>query len=120
MDNKLEKRMLQNDINQTPKTVLEELFTRTEEKRISYEEQIPFYKQQIEHFKNRIKMVEKVLKHPKKYDVQDLNVHIEYKEILENNIREYKREIRLISINCSILWKNVLKMDKVLGYGLEE
>ena len=39
MDNKLEKRFLQQNLNATPKNILEDLFNYMDEKRIKYEEQ---------------------------------------------------------------------------------
>lgn len=120
MQNQLEKRLLQQDINVTPKAILEELFASTDEKRCKYEEQIIEFRNRIDRCQKRINEVEKMLKHPKKYGIEDVNVHIEYKDSMNELIAEYRKEIRLICINCDILWKNELKMDKVLEYGLEE
>ena len=51
-----------------------------------------------------------------KREVRNIN---EYIESLKNDIVQAKREIRLLYINCNILWKNELKIGKILGYELE-
>ncbi len=121
MKNKLEKRLQQKDINATPKTILEDFFSTADEKRIGYEEQITKYKSKIKNYNSRIDELKKELKNP--YDdttVKDLKDMRAWIKDYEQLILEAKKEIRLLLINCNILWKNELKMDKVLGYGLEE
>ena len=39
---------------------------------------------------------------------------------VKSEIEKYKREIRLITINCDILWANEIKIDKIMGMGLED
>lgn len=121
MENKLEKRLQQKDINATPKTILEDLFSTTDEKRIGYEEQITKYKNKINSYNSRIDELKKELEDPcDDTTVKELKDMKSWIKDYEQLILEAKKEIRLLIINCNILWKNELKMDKVLGYGLEE
>ena len=120
MGSKLEKRLQQKDINQTPKIIIEELFTYMDNKRYQYEEQEFIYRQKIRETNNIILNLKNELKTPDELTVQQIKGINEYIKEQKAEIEKYKREIRLIIINCNILWKNELKMDKVLGYGLEE
>jgi len=119
MDNKLEKRLQQKDINQTPKVILDELFTYMDNKRYQYEEQEFIYRQKIRETNNIILNLKNELKTPDELTVNQIKGINEYIKEQKAEIEKYKREIRLIIINCNILWKNELKMDKVLRYGLE-
>lgn len=119
MNNKLEKRLQQKDINQTPKVILEELFTYMDEKRCQYEEQVFIYRKKITETKNIICNLKEELKIPGELtinEIKGIKLHIENRY---KSIENYKKEIRLIFINCDILYKNELKMDKILGYGFE-
>lgn len=121
MENKLEKRLQQKDINATPRAILEDFFSTTDEKRIGYEEQIPKYKNRIKSYNSRIDELKKELEVPcddtTVKELKDMRIWIkDYEQLIE----KAEKEIRLLIINCNILWKNELKMDKVLGYGLDE
>lgn len=121
MKNQLEKRLQQKDIEATPKTILVGLFALIDEKRNAYEEQVVIYKRKINIYDIRINELRKVLETP----ADEITIK-ELKEIktcikeYEQKILDARKEIRLILINCNILWKNELKMDKVLEYGLAE
>lgn len=121
MENQLEKRLQQKDIDATPKTILADLFNSTDEKRIAYEEQLPNYKRKINTYNSRINELKQELENPTDdTTVKELKDMKTWIKDYEQMIIDTKKEIRLILINCDILWKNELKMDKVLGYGLEE
>ncbi len=120
MDNNLEQRIQQKDINAIPKIILQNYFQRIDERRISYEEQIPLYKKQITIWENIIKDFKEQLKTPDDLTLNEIKSIKELIKELENNISNAKKEIRLICINCTILWQNQLKMDKILEYGLEK
>lgn len=119
MDNKLEKRFMQKDLNATPKTVLEDLFMYMDEKRCDYEEQEFNYRKKINDVQKIIDGLTKELQEPDELTVKAIKGISEYIKDQKKDIEKYKREIRLITINCDILWKNELKADKILGYGLE-
>ena len=119
MDNKLEKRFLQQNLNVTPKNILEDLFNYMDEKRIKYEEQEFHYKRLISKFNRRINELQKELDEDKRLSKREVRNINEYIESLKNDIVQAKREIRLLYINCNILWKNELKIGKILGYELE-
>ena len=118
MGSKLEKRLQQKDINQTPKVILDELFSYMDNQRCQYEEQELDYHRKITKTQKRISHFQNELKY-ENYTEQEIKDTNEYIKEQKAEIEKYKREIRLIIINCNILWKNELKMDKVLGYGLE-
>lgn len=120
MDNNLESRFQQKDINATPKIILKNYFQCIEEKRIGYEEQILIYKKQITILENKINDFKTELKTPNNLTINEIKSIKEMIKDLENDVNNAKKEIRLIIINCNILWKNQLKMDKILKYGLEE
>lgn len=121
MENKLEKRLQQKDINVTPKIILEDLFTVMDNKRIAYEESVFDYKRKIETYNCRINELKEELEDPSDdttiKELKDMRAWI---KDYEQQISDTQKEIRLILINCNILWQNELKMDKVLGYGLDE
>ncbi len=118
MDNNLEKRFMQKDIDATPKTVLEDLFIYMDEKRCHYEEQEIDYRKKIFETNKIIEGCKQSLKESDELNVRTIKGICEYIKEQKKAIERYKREIRLISINCDILWKNELKTDKILGYGL--
>lgn len=120
MDNKLEKRITQHDIDATPKPILEEFFNYMDEKRIKYEEKECKYHKQISTYQVRIQELNNALTDPDELTVKEIKAINEYIKTIKQEIIDAKREIRLIHINCNILWKNELKADKILGYGLEE
>ena len=117
---KKESRFQQKDINATPKIILKNYFQCIEEKRIGYEEQILIYKKQITILENKINDFKTELKTPNNLTINEIKSIKEMIKDLENDVNNAKKEIRLIIINCNILWKNQLKMDKILKYGLEE
>ena len=117
MDNKLENRLLQQELEKTPKNILEDLFNYMDEKRIKHEEQEFHYKRLISKFNRRINELQKERKGSSKREIRNIN---EYIESLKNDIVQAKKEIRLLHINCTILWKNELKIGKFLGYELED
>ena len=117
MENELEKRLQQEVINATPKVILEELFTYMDEKRMKYEESMFDYNRKIETYKLRMKELEKELENPSdETTVKQLKEMKQWILDYKESIKNAKKEIRLININCDILWKNELKMDKILGY----
>lgn len=121
MKNQLEKRLQQKNIEATPKTILADLFISTDEKRIAYEEQVFNYKRKINTYNSRINELREELENPKdETTVKELKDMKTWIKDYEQMILDAKKEIRLILINCNILWKNELKMDKVLEYGLDE
>lgn len=120
MDNKLEKRFNQQDINSTPKVILEDLFNYMDERRCHYEEQEFDYRKKISDLEKIITGLKNELKDPGELTVNAIKGIKQYIDDQKGDIEKYKREIRLIYINCNILWKNELKIDKVLGYGLED
>ena len=120
MDNKLEKRFNQQDINSTPKVILEDLFNYVDEHRCRYEEQEFDYRKKIRDLEKIIEGRKNELKDPGELTVNQIKGINEYIKDQKVDIEKCKKEIRLIHINCDILWKNELKMDKVLGYGLED
>ncbi len=119
MDNKLEKRFLQQNLNVTPKNILEDLFNYMDEKRIKYEEQEFHYKRLISKFNRRTNELQKERDEDKSLSKREVRNINEYIESLKNDIVQAKKEIRLLYINCNILWKNKLKIRKILGYELE-
>ena len=120
MENELEKRLQQEVINATPKVILEELFIYMDEKRIKYEENMFDFNRKIETYKLRINELKKEIENPSdETTVKELKEMKQWLLDYEESIKNAKKEIRLININCSILFKNELKMDKILGYGLE-
>jgi len=120
MNNKLEKRMKQKDIDATPKSILEDLFTQMDNRRIAYEESIFDYKRKIKSYQIRINELKNELENPQDdITIKELKDIKQWKKDYEQMILDTKKEIRLIIINCNILWQNELKMDKILEYGLE-
>lgn len=119
MDNREEVKLTQEEINATPKAVLEHLFALSEDRRIAYEESEIVYIRKINKIKNEIlptlfkelksETEQKFIKCKKKCIKHNLNL-----------IKNCKKELRLIYQNEDTLWENALTMDKVLGYGLDE
>ena len=119
MNNELEKRFMQKDINITPKTVLEYLFVYMDERRCNYEEQELKFRKTVNEIKTTIKNLQQEIKESDEYSIKTVKNISKYIKEQKKEIEMYKREIRLIKINCDILWNNELKADKILGYGLE-
>lgn len=117
--NELEKRFMQKDINLTPKAILEDLFVYMEERRCNYEEQELKFRTTINEIKTIIKNLQQEVKESDEYSIKTVKSISKYIKEQKKEIEMYKRAIRLIKINCDILWKNELKADKILGYGLE-
>lgn len=118
MEHNLEKRLLQKDINNTPKVILEHLFYLSEEKRIRYEESEFKYKKKEYKIKNEIlPLLFNDLKNETELRyIKSIKKNIKHQL---NMIKKYRKELKLIRLNENILWINVLKMDKILDYGLE-
>lgn len=118
MENSLVKRLLQKEINKTPKKILEHLFYLSEEKRLAFEESEFDYKKKINKIKEEIlPILFKELKNETKYKyIKKIKSNIKHQM---NLIKKNKKELKLIRINENILWSNALKMNKILDYGLE-
>lgn len=118
-DNRVETKLSQEQVNATPKEVLEHLFQLSEDKRIAYEESENKYRKEI----YRIKEVILPRMHKELSEETNPKYIRGYKENIKhqmNLVDKYKSELKLIHQNEDILWANALKMDKVLGYGLED
>ena len=120
MDNRLETRFQQKEFDATPKKILIEFFNYMDEKRCHYEEQIIDYKRKISEVETIITGLQNELKDPGELTVNAIKGINEYIKEQKNEIEKYKREIRLITINCDILWANEIKIDKIMGLGLED
>ena len=118
-DNRVETALTQEQINATPKEVLEHLFLLSEDRRLAYEESENKYKNAI----YRIKEVILPRMHKELSEETNPKYIRGYKENIKhqmNLVDKYKSELKLIHENENTLWDNALKMDKVLGYGLED
>lgn len=117
-DNRVEIKLTQEQINATPKEVLEHLFQLSEDKRCAYEESEYGYKNKIDRLENEI-----IPRMKKELNEETNPQYIRgYKENIKhqlNMVEKYKSELKLIYENEQTLWDNALMMDKILGYGLE-
>ncbi len=120
MDNNLEKRFQQKDFDVTPRTILEDLFNYMDERRCHYEEKEFDYHNKINKLEKIIEGLKNELKEPGELTVNTIKGINEYIKEQKNEIEKYKREIRLININCDILWANEIKINKIMGLGLED
>ena len=116
MNYNLEKRFKQLELQQTPNSILECLFQESFESRTNYEKKIYKHQKEIKRFQSIIDNFEDDLKKTRKRkDIKSLKLAIKKFQQKQN---QHKKFIRIISINTNILWKNELKIAKILGYDL--
>ena len=115
-DNRVETALTQEQIDATPKEVLDHLFDLSEDRRLAYEENEQDYRNKIHKIKNKILpslLCELKYETDPKY-IKSYKSQIKHQM---NLVEKYKSELRLIRDNEDTLWQNALKIDKAIGLG---
>lgn len=105
------------DLEKTPKTILEELFKHIENQRIEIEEK-PIYNlnKRILVLKESVEVINESIKTADKSDLENLQEMLKSENEL---IIEFKNKIKEKIAETDILWANQLKIGKILGYELD-
>ncbi|MBO6180631.1 hypothetical protein J6O86_02980 [bacterium] len=118
-DNRVETKLTQEQINATPKEVLEHLFLLSEDRRNAYEESENGYRNKINRIENEVipTMQNELANETNPKYIRGYKANIKH---YMNLVAKCKSELKLIHENENTLWENALKISNKLGYGLEE
>lgn len=106
------------DLDKTPKAILEQLFSYIENHRIKTEEnELSYFNKKVYYFKN---LIEELKDDAINLGKEELKENKKTVDVYEKFIKDYKKEISKIHENLNILWDNELKIGRILNYELED
>ncbi len=112
-----EKEFLKEELENTPHSLLEELFKNFDNKRIQTEEKMTKLRSKIKMLKEEHIEIEQEIE---KLTGEELKQEIEGLKSHQAMIDERKEEWKQLRQNTEIIWQNQLKIGEILGYDLEE